>query len=131
MQNPMDQATLAAAKEELLAVLLAESGLDVAPADTIPPREKTGDALLSFAQQRLWFLHQLEPMSPAYNVSNTARLTGQLNVAALQQSLSEIIRRHEVLRTVFPPCRGATGGGHFAGHNGQPPSDKSAKIPGL
>jgi len=55
----------------------------------------------SFAQQRLWFLDQLEPGYTAYNVPTAWRLTGPLNVTALQQSLSEIVKRHEVLRTTF------------------------------
>ena len=55
----------------------------------------------SFAQQRLWLIHQLEPDDPSYNVPTVLRLEGQLNVQALQQALDEVIRRHEVLRTTF------------------------------
>ncbi|MDQ1593089.1 MAG: hypothetical protein QOG71_3716, partial [Pyrinomonadaceae bacterium] len=62
---------------------------------------------LSFAQQRLWFIDQLEPGNPAYNVPFAVRLTGTLNVAALTDSLNEIVRRHEVLRTTFPTVDGA------------------------
>ena len=57
---------------------------------------------LSFAQQRLWFLDQLEPGSGAYNVPMALRLGGQLDVAALERSLNEILRRHDALRTRFP-----------------------------
>jgi amino acid adenylation domain-containing protein len=61
---------------------------------------------LSFAQQRLWFLTQLQPDSPFNNLSAAFRLQGQLNEQALQQSLNEIVRRHEVLRTTFKTISG-------------------------
>ncbi|PMB52380.1 non-ribosomal peptide synthetase [Fischerella thermalis CCMEE 5201] len=61
---------------------------------------------LSFAQQRLWFLAQLEPNSPFYNIPAAVRLQGELNVKALQQSFNEIISRHEALRTNFPTREG-------------------------
>ena len=61
---------------------------------------------LSFAQQRLWFLDQLEPGSAFYNVSLALRLIGELNVSALESSLNEVIRRHEILRTNFVAMAG-------------------------
>ncbi|MEO6196442.1 MAG: amino acid adenylation domain-containing protein [Thermoanaerobaculia bacterium] len=61
---------------------------------------------LSFAQQRLWFLHQLDPESPAYNLPQTLAVSGALDVAAFAGALSEVVRRHEVLRTVFPSVDG-------------------------
>jgi Condensation domain len=61
---------------------------------------------LSFAQQRLWFLDQLEPNRAIYNVSSGFRLTGPLGIDALERSLNEIIRRHEVLRTIFSTVDG-------------------------
>src|SRR5580704_10385064 len=56
---------------------------------------------VTFAQQRLWFLDQLQPDSASYNVAWSIQIKGQLEVQALGRSLSEIVRRHEVLRTVF------------------------------
>src|SRR5438067_1126248 len=63
-------------------------------------------APLSFAQQRLWFLDQWEPGSPAYTVPRAIRLTGALAVEALELSIQEILRRHEVLRATFPAVNG-------------------------
>ena len=61
---------------------------------------------LSFAQQRLWFLDQLEPANPLYNTPGALRLSGRLDVPALERALSEIVRRHETLRTTFPVVDG-------------------------
>jgi amino acid adenylation domain-containing protein len=61
---------------------------------------------LSFAQQRLWFLNNLEQNSPLYNVSFPLRLVGKLNESALERSLQEIVRRHHILRTTFPMING-------------------------
>jgi len=76
---------------------------------SIPDSEETLDSgtedvflfPLSFAQQRLWFLQQMNPQSPAYNMPVASRLLGKLNVKALEQALNEIVQRHEVLRTTF------------------------------
>ncbi|MBW4561039.1 MAG: amino acid adenylation domain-containing protein [Mojavia pulchra JT2-VF2] len=55
----------------------------------------------SFAQQRLWFLEQLTPNNPVYNVAAALRLIGSLNLTALEQTFNEIVHRHEALRTTF------------------------------
>jgi amino acid adenylation domain-containing protein len=70
------------------------------------PEEENHFILLSFSQERVWFLQQLNPTNMAYNAQATLRLTGQLDVAALNQSLGEIIRRHEIFRTTFPALDG-------------------------
>ena len=62
---------------------------------------RTDSAPASFAQQRLWFLDQLEPDNPIYNIPQMTHLRGPLNVDALQRALTEIVRRHEALRTTF------------------------------
>ncbi len=56
---------------------------------------------LSFAQQSLWFVQQLEPKNAAYNIPLTVRMSGPLNVATLERALNEVVRRHEILRTAF------------------------------
>jgi aspartate racemase len=71
------------------------------PHETIQPVECHQHLPLSFAQQRLWFLDKLEPDSPAYNEPWAIQLNGLLNVEALEQSLNEILKRHETLRTTF------------------------------
>ena len=70
-------------------------------ADVIPQRQDCQNLPLSFSQQRLWFIDQLYHGSPFYNIPIAFHIQGQLNIAALEQSLNEIILRHEVLRTNF------------------------------
>ena len=69
--------------------------------EEIPRRVPGEPCPLSFAQQRLWFIAQLEPGNPVYNCMEALRLTGKLNVPVLEQTFSELVRRHEVLRTTF------------------------------
>jgi len=73
---------------------------------TISRRTKDSSVPLSFSQQRLWFLDQLEPNSSVYNVSRAWRLTGRLNVDALRRAIEAIINRHEVLRSTFTVVNG-------------------------
>src|SRR2546425_10215632 len=63
--------------------------------EPIHPRRMVQQAPLSFAQQRLWFLAQLEPRSPAYNILSATQIEGPLDTAALERSLTEMSRRHE------------------------------------
>ena len=68
---------------------------------SIVPVSREGELPVSFAQQRMWFLNQLEPESHLYNMHAGVRLAGALNIEALERTFSEIIKRHEVLRTSF------------------------------
>ncbi|XOF33848.1 MAG: condensation domain-containing protein [Candidatus Electrothrix sp. YB6] len=68
----------------------------------VQPVPRTGTAPLSFAQERLYELHRFETQDLVYNVSFVRRLRGSVNIPALEQGINEIIRRHEVLRTVLP-----------------------------
>ncbi|HEY0781245.1 MAG TPA: condensation domain-containing protein, partial [Thermoanaerobaculia bacterium] len=76
-------------------------------APPLAPAEPLAEPVLSFAEERLWFLDQLEPDSASYNLPTALRLTGRLHVPALAASLREIVRRHEALRTAFPKVAGA------------------------
>jgi amino acid adenylation domain-containing protein len=70
------------------------------------PCEEGAELPLSFAQQPLWFLDQLVPDNPFYNMPSAYRLSGPLDLATLERALSEIVRRHEALRTSFPSSGG-------------------------
>ncbi|HEV2733612.1 MAG TPA: condensation domain-containing protein, partial [Longimicrobiaceae bacterium] len=88
-----------AARQVLLQNILRERTAPVQA--TITRRTSRGPAPLSFAQQRLWLVHRMEPDSSAYNVPHALRLRGELDPDALRRSLDELVRRHEALRTVF------------------------------
>ncbi|HEX5708242.1 MAG TPA: amino acid adenylation domain-containing protein, partial [Pyrinomonadaceae bacterium] len=75
-------------------------------APPILPVPRGGALPLSFAQQRLWFLHQLAPESSAYNILGGMRLQGALKVEAFESALNEIVNRHESLRTTFTTVDG-------------------------
>ncbi|MEL6930714.1 MAG: condensation domain-containing protein, partial [Cyanobacteria bacterium J06600_6] len=68
---------------------------------TIKPVSRSESLPLSFAQQRLWFMEQLQPDSAAYNIPTGVKLSGDLDLDLFAKSLNEIVRRHEVLRTNF------------------------------
>ncbi len=84
---------------ERVEALLREGAGSLAPPLLPVPRD--GDVPLSFAQQRLWFIDQLQPGSTAYNVPAALRLQGALDARALRRALAATVRRHEVLRTVL------------------------------
>ncbi|MDB4949056.1 MAG: Malonyl CoA-acyl carrier protein transacylase, partial [Gemmatimonadetes bacterium] len=94
----------------LLAAAVAAAGETIIPAPPPPllPAGRAEPLPLSFAQQRLWFLSELEPDSPVYNLPFAVRLNGELDGGALRRALGEIVRRHEALRTAFRAGEGGT-----------------------
>ena len=106
MNNLADRiAGLSPAKRALIELRLKKKEPVVSGEQRILPREKHSSAPLSFAQQRLWFLNQLDTGS-AYNIPLAIRLKGLPNIKALEDSFNEIIRRHEALRTTFRSTAG-------------------------
>ncbi|MEL7244852.1 MAG: amino acid adenylation domain-containing protein, partial [Cyanobacteria bacterium J06573_2] len=102
MDNIYEQlAKLSPEQRKLFKRRLQERGIVIPENNQISPRESGDELPLSFAQQRLWFIQQLEPESSTYNVPSALKLKGKLNISVLEKSLSEIVRRHEVLRTTF------------------------------
>ncbi|MCP4663006.1 MAG: non-ribosomal peptide synthetase, partial [bacterium] len=91
-----------------LAAAIAKAREGARPSAVAPPLVpvKRRDLPLSFAQQRLWFLDQLEPANAAYNVPAAFRLEGHLDAAVLEACFREIARRHQTLRTRFPSVDG-------------------------
>lgn len=98
-------AALSPEKRASFEKLLRQEGVDIERLPIFPRARAIGALPLSFAQQRLWFLDQLEPGIP-YHIPQTVRLQGRLDWAALQKCLNEIVRRHEVLRTTFAMADG-------------------------
>ena len=94
-------ANLSPEEREFLLQRLRQKRKNASPTKIKPQSRDSHTFPLSFAQQRLWFLEQLEPGSPFYNQPAAVRLTGALNLAVLEQSFNEIVRRHEILRTTF------------------------------
>ncbi|MFG3541091.1 amino acid adenylation domain-containing protein [Streptomyces clavifer] len=84
----------------LLATALADAGRPARPA--LAPQERPAALPLSYAQQRLWFLHRLEGPSATYNIPFAVRVDGPLDTEALRESLRDVVIRHAALRTVFP-----------------------------
>ena len=97
---------LSAEKRQLLEQYLKTAGLNLSNSVILPRTRDTNVFPLSFAQQRLWFLDQLEPNTSVYNIPDTHYFDGPINLEALERSLSEIMRRHEVLRTTFQSRNG-------------------------
>ncbi|WP_369386594.1 non-ribosomal peptide synthase/polyketide synthase [Streptomyces sp. CG1] len=105
IEVPLQQIFAASSPAQLATVLAQKSGAGrTAPALEPEPRPEV--LPLSFAQARLWFMHKLEGPSATYNSPLAIRLSGTLDVAAMQLALGDVVARHEALRTVFAERRG-------------------------
>ncbi len=105
-KSSIDHAQLTPAKRALLEMRLRGNASLRTAAQTIERRPEGSSAPLSFAQQRLWFLHQMAPESAAYNMPAAFRLEGILNLSALEEAFNEVIQRHEILRTSYDEIAG-------------------------
>ena len=97
---------LPSAKRVRLRELLIAKGVDLSALPIVPRPSDLTVIPVSFAQQRLWFLHQLDPHSTAYNVPFVVRMDGALNVDALKQAFNQVVHRHDSLRTTFASVDG-------------------------
>jgi non-ribosomal peptide synthetase component F/thioesterase domain-containing protein/acyl carrier protein len=104
--TPELMADLKANKTEIIAFLQQASTASHSSRPLLVAIKRNGTAPLSFAQQRFWLLNQFEPNSSVNNMPVVLHLKGQLNIAAWGQSLTELVRRHEILRTTFPVIDG-------------------------
>lgn len=93
--------SLTAKRKALLDALLKEQGVGSTKPDAITRVESADSIPLSFAQERLWFLEQLAPGNPVYNIPVPVRMKGPLDVEALEYAFNEIIKRQDSLRTSF------------------------------
>ncbi|MEH2110842.1 amino acid adenylation domain-containing protein [Nostoc sp.] len=93
-------------KAEIIEFLEASNRTNNHSFKPLVPISRSGNLPLSFAQQRLWFLDQLIPNNPFYNIPLALHLTGSLKLAALEQTFNEIVQRHEALRTTIVVQKG-------------------------
>jgi amino acid adenylation domain-containing protein len=107
LRTVFEEPTLAGLASRIERASREGAGLEIASIPPLRSAPRDRDLPLSFAQQRLWFLDQLEPGNPMYNVPTAVRLHGKLDVEVLAHAFSEIVRRHEVLRTTFATVQGA------------------------
>ena len=104
--TPTLRQEIAKRKTEIISLLQEAKQAKISEQLVIQPVPRDCELPLSFAQQRLWFVQQLSPDNDSYNMLEALRLDGALNIVALEQSLNELVRRHEILRTTFPTVDG-------------------------
>ncbi len=102
VEIPLAAVFEASTLSEMAAVVAGLLGARTAEAVPLEAAEEEGEWGLSFGQERLWFLDQLQPGGPAYNIPAAARLAGRLDPAVLAAAFAEVLRRHATLRTTFP-----------------------------
>ncbi|RQW04813.1 amino acid adenylation domain-containing protein [candidate division KSB1 bacterium] len=101
-----DISKLSPEKRKLLEKILAEQNVDLKKTRILPQSREREHFPLSYAQQRMWFLDQLEPGNPMYNNPAAVSIKGIINIAAIEHVLTSLGQRHEVLRTVFESKNG-------------------------
>ncbi|MEH1787178.1 MAG: amino acid adenylation domain-containing protein [Nostoc sp.] len=103
MRHFFEAPTISEIADSIIQAQQEDRGCSVVPIQSIG---RDGNLPLSFGQERLWFLNELVPNHAFYNVSEAFRLRGVLNSTILEQSLNEIINRHEILRTTYSSLKG-------------------------
>ncbi len=97
---------LSSEQQKLFEALLQQERWERNGVHKILPRKDSHPIPLSFSQQRLWFLEQLQPGHGVYNIGRPFRVVGEVDCSALERSLQDIVQRHEALRTIFPIVEG-------------------------
>jgi amino acid adenylation domain-containing protein len=107
LESSTDVTEFSSEENELLAYLLEQEGIaEYQQPEAIPHYEHSGGTVLSYEQQRLWYLEQLNPGSSVYTIAPLIHLKGPLQAEALQRGFQTIIQRHEILRTTFEEREG-------------------------
>jgi len=99
-------AALSPEQRALFAAKLKKRGLSTPQPDVIPRRKQQNYNRLSFDQERIWIVDQMEPGNPAYNIFSVSHLSGRLDTSLMERAFNEVVRRHEVLRTTFTAIDG-------------------------
>jgi amino acid adenylation domain-containing protein len=99
-------AALSPEQRALFEAKLKRRGLSAPKPQVIPRRKQQNYPRLSFDQERIWLVDQIEPGNPAYNIFSVSRLNGRVDLAVMERALNEVVRRHETLRTTFTEIGG-------------------------